>query len=119
MTNKEISEDVRLCFNDYASHINDKDHRYKSWEYCYDYFQGADKRKLKNSDKELDYAALMLSYYLASWGMLRASSLLEHTYTLQKGLILSLLDFIWEKLPKGGDSNRYNEIWQMADAIEK
>ena len=56
---------------------NSADGRYKSWEFCYLFFQ-------KNFDKQdWDQAALMLAFYLASWGMYRGSSfLLQYTYTI-------------------------------------
>lgn len=53
------------------------DGRYKSWEYCFDFFQH------KFKQKNWDLASLMLAFYLASWGMYRGSSfLLQYTYTI-------------------------------------
>lgn len=43
--------------------VDDPNHRFKSWEHCYNAFE--DKKK---SDDEL---ALHLAFYLASWGMYR------------------------------------------------
>ena len=56
---------------------NSPDGRYKSWEFCYQFFS-------KKFDKrDWDKAALMLAFYLASWGMYRGSSfLLQYTYTI-------------------------------------
>ena len=56
---------------------NNLDGRYRSWEFCYKFFS-------KKFDKrDWDKAALMLAFYLASWGMYRGSSfLLQYTYTI-------------------------------------
>jgi hypothetical protein len=74
-------------------------HRYRSWEHCYGYFQrsGAD-----GVIADLDHAALQLGFYLASWGMYRGSSfLLQHTYTVHKGVIEQLasprFSLLWER----------------------
>ena len=56
---------------------NDKYGRYKSWEHCNNVFnEKHDKRKNGSdlSEDDYDYLALHLSFYLASWGMYRASS---------------------------------------------
>jgi hypothetical protein len=46
--------------------FSDKNHRYKSWEHCFQVFS--------NPDDKIDYLALQLAFYLASWGMYRGSS---------------------------------------------
>lgn len=55
----------------------DKHHRFKSWEHCFQFFQS----NYKKLDKEdvLDHASLHLAFYLASWGMMRGG-----TFLLQK-----------------------------------
>lgn len=45
---------------------HDPNHRYKSWEHCYNAFA--------NIDEQTDVLALHLGFYLASWGMYRGSS---------------------------------------------
>jgi hypothetical protein len=42
--------------------------RYNSWKYCYEVF--GDKTK----HRDIDYLALHLGFYLASWGMYRGSA---------------------------------------------
>lgn len=58
--------------------------RYKSWEWCYKYFQDHhDLTDFSNDEKEsiIDTMALHLAFYLASWGMYRGSSfLLQRDY---------------------------------------
>lgn len=55
----------------------DKHHRFKSWEHCYNFFR-KNYQKL-DQDNIFDQACLHLAFYLASWGMLRGS-----TFLLQK-----------------------------------
>ena len=42
--------------------VQDSNHRFKSWEYCYTAFGNLD---------SVDYLSLHLAFYLASWGMYR------------------------------------------------
>lgn len=76
MSNVEL--DFRKNIDEFFNDIKDnKEHRLVSWEYCYEYFQ----EKEFKGDSNKDYAALMLSFYLASWGMYRGSSELLKSYT--------------------------------------
>jgi len=62
----------------------DANHRYKSWEHCYEYFS--------MEDAELDIACLQMAFYLASWGMYRGSSfLLWKDYLIHKDVVAHLL----------------------------
>lgn len=62
--------------------------RYKSWEYCYKFFQNNREKIEKHNEDVLDLASLHLSFYLASWGMYRGSSfLLQTDYTVHKEAI--------------------------------
>jgi hypothetical protein len=49
------------------------EHRYASFDYCYNYFQDASSEELK---ADIEKSCLEISFYLASWGMLRGSSFL-------------------------------------------
>ena len=60
--------------------LSDKNHRYKSWEHCFKAFS--------NPYDKVDYLALQLAFYLASWGMYRGSSgLLWKDYTVHTGAV--------------------------------
>lgn len=64
--------------------VEDSNHRYKSWEHCYNTF---------DSSNDIDYLSLNLSFYLASWGMYRGSSgLLWKDYKIHKPAIKILLN---------------------------
>jgi hypothetical protein len=66
----------------------DPDHRFRSWEHCYGFFQ---RTKPAGLLAVRDTAALQLGFYLASWGMYRGSSfLLQHAYTAH----LAVVDFL-------------------------
>ena len=62
----------------------DEHHRYRSWEHCYGYFRSTG---LDGLAADRDHAALQLAFYLASWGMYRNSFLLQHAYTVHRGVI--------------------------------
>ncbi len=80
MSNKNIhkmtleSEDaVRFIRNYYNVTLEDKHGRFMSWRHCYNVFR---ENRNKTDDETLDYLALHLAFYLASWGMYRGSSFL-------------------------------------------
>ena len=78
--------------HNFVTHVcNEKDGRYKSWEYCYDYFQKLFKKE-NPTGIDKNYAALILGFFLASWGMLRNSFLLNCTYTVHQKAIDILLE---------------------------
>ena len=56
--------------------VQDSNHRFKSWEYCYTAFGNLD---------SVDYLSLHLAFYLASWGMYRGScGILWKDYTIHE-----------------------------------
>ena len=64
--------------------IEDENHRYKSWEHCYNAFG--------NKNELPDVLALHLGFYLASWGMYRGSSkLLQKDYKIHKNAVTIIL----------------------------
>ena len=79
--------------------------RYKSWNFCYSFFQNNIIDK-KFDDKTKDHAALMLGFYLASWGMYRGSSrlLLKHSYDIH----LEAIDIINDN--RDNIKNCYNKL---------
>jgi hypothetical protein len=64
-----------------------KNHRFKSWEHCYEYFGKEGK------DFDEDVASLHLAFYLASWGMYRGSTfLLQRDYQFLTPAVQIILD---------------------------
>jgi len=87
----------------------DKNGRYRSWEYCYKIFNEAHKAN-NVDDKFIDYLWLNLAFYLASWGMYRGSSfLLQRDYKVHKPIVEELL------------KEKYNCLWEIktSDYIKK
>ncbi len=81
------------------------DTRYRSWEWCYEAFNEgrAEYNATEDDDKKekiVDYLALHLGFYLASWGMYRGSSyLLQREYKAHKPVVRILLE------------DKYNSLW--------
>jgi len=72
--------DIKETIKDFFKEIEgDNNHRYKSWEHCYNYFSLEDKKINR------DIACLHLAFYLASWGMYRGS-----TFLLQKDYLIHM-----------------------------
>lgn len=60
--------------------IKDAHGRYMSWRYCYKAFS---EKRNEVDEQTIDYLALHLAFYLASWGMYRGSSfLLQKDYRI-------------------------------------
>lgn len=92
----------------------DKNHRYYSWEHCYEYFNR------KKGEIDLDTACLHLAFYLASWGMYRGSSdLLWKDYLVHKEIVQEILKH--KATLQGTDFSKESErkIKLVADLAEK
>lgn len=119
---------MELNFKEYVTAFtNSQQHqehgRFLSWNKCYEHFQKEEKEK-----NDSDYSALLLGFYLASWGMLRNSFLLDYTYTIHLKPIEIILDEKYKRLFKiklaeeediellfelvGKLKNYYEEAWK-------
>lgn len=77
--NKDIVNTVMSFYNSLKEHEN---HRYLSWEYCFNAFRDSE------TGDNVDYLSLQLAFYLASWGMYRGSSgLLWKDYKIHAGAV--------------------------------
>ena len=73
-SNKEklVHSDIREVVAEYnKKRIYEENHRYTSFDYCYNYFW-----QTENIEKDIEKSCLVLGFYLASWGMFRGSSFL-------------------------------------------
>jgi hypothetical protein len=102
---------------------NDKHHRYRSWEHCYQFFQSSDSSELR---KHPELGALQLGFYLASWGMYRGRSfLLQRAYTAHIGAVICLTDHKWSTLWKtefganADDQERVNQVVSLAYGLRE
>ena len=91
MMAKQSIQDEILHFYD---RLEGDDHsRFRSWEYCYQYFQ--------SEEIDLDTACLHLGFYLASWGMYRGSSfLLQKDFFVHKPAVKEILKTEYKPLLK-------------------
>lgn len=72
-----MKSDIKTKVQEFQK-ISFPDHRYSSFDYCYNYFFKIDSQQV-NSD--IEKACAFLGFYLASWGMFRGSSfLLQKSY---------------------------------------
>ena len=99
--------------------------RYRSWEHCYKSFQKAYNKK-KDEEPNYDYLSLQLAFYLASWGMYRATSFLFwKDYTVHNNVVRILLekDSLW-KIEINEDKNQnlekyYEDLMTLKEEIKK
>lgn len=113
-----VTENVERFYKEIK---NDKNARYKSWEHCYLVFRAARKDK----DVDHDYLSLNLAFYLASWGMYRASSFLFHKdYKVHIDIVEELLkeeydDLVDMKCDGYSKNNCWAKIGKLYSFIEK
>ncbi|MBU2576448.1 MAG: hypothetical protein KKF50_01880 [Nanoarchaeota archaeon] len=115
----EITEKVDKF---YGSINSIKDHRYKSWEHCHNYFKKIKDKDL--SENELDLAQLHLAFYLASWGMYRGSSfILQKDYTIYKKIVKIILEgryiLLWDLKSNLKNKEIYKNFLELYEEIEK
>lgn len=80
-------EDFIQSANKFNADTKSENSRYRSWEYCYAEFVMARNQSLP----DYDYLSLHLAFYLASWGMLRASFLLQKDYKVHIPVVQIIL----------------------------
>jgi len=72
---------------------DDKHHRLKSWQHCYNFFQ------TEEAKDNIDLACLHLGMYLASWGMYRGSGfLIQRDYKVHQVTVREILHSNYDKL---------------------
>ncbi|MBQ0037328.1 MAG: hypothetical protein KBS74_01510 [Clostridiales bacterium] len=80
------------CYNDMQS---DPNHRYRSWGHCHKAF----KQHREDPDSiDTDTLCLHLAWYLASWGMLRNSFLMQKDYRIHADVVDLLFEPEWDDL---------------------
>ncbi len=80
--------DIEKVGTFYKSIEKDDNHRYKSWEHCFNYFL----KPINEIKLDTDKASLHLAFYLASWGMYRGSGyLLQKDYLIHQLLIEDII----------------------------
>jgi len=92
-----MKSEIEVMINDFQN-IAFPDHRYSSFDYCYNYFYKITPKKVK---QDTEKACAFLGFYLASWGMFRGSSfLLQKSYKY----FIPVVNYI---------SDLNNDIWDL------
>lgn len=95
---KTIKKEVTLAIDDaircvrtyFNETVKDNHGRYLSWCHCYNAFK---ENRNSTDSKTIDYLALHLAFYLASWGMYRGSSfLLQKDYKVHIPIVEIILE---------------------------
>ena len=93
LTLDEAVRCIRIYFNET---VKDSHGRYMSWRHCYNAFV---ENRNNADEKMLDYLALHLAFYLASWGMYRGSSfLLQKDYKVHISVVRILVEEKYDPL---------------------
>lgn len=95
MNHKAITETLKCGYDCYDGIASDPNHRYLSWEYCHEAFK---KYRQNRDDAAEDLLCLHLAWYLASWGMLRNSFLMQKDYKIHAAVVKLLYQPEWEML---------------------
>lgn len=91
-----VDEAIRCIRTYFNETIKDSHGRYLSWCHCYNAFK--DNRNNRD-EKTVDYLALHLAFYLASWGMYRGSSfLLQKDYKIHIPIVEIILEEKYDSL---------------------
>jgi hypothetical protein len=104
------------CYSDIAT---DSNHRYLSWEHCHNAFV---QHRHERDEATVDHLCLHLAWYLASWGMLRNSFLMQKDYKVHKAVVKLIYQPEWETLwditaDKLAQETYANHIMKLCKAI--
>lgn len=90
----------------YHYSINNEYTRYKSWEHCYNAF-----KKYRHDKDKTEFLCLHLSCFMASWGMLRNSRLINYDYLIHKDFVMEISNIKYDKL--------YDDSFENVDLINE
>ena len=102
---------------DEFSKISYPDHRYSSFDFCYNYFRSNDCNAIVD---DMEKSCAILGFYLASWGMMRGSSfLLQKSYRYFTALIewIASVETIYWQLEPFDYSTQYSIIEEAYNKI--
>ena len=95
MNKKAIDAALQCGYDCYNGIATDPNHRYLSWEYCHEAFK---QHRQKQDEAAIDYLCLHLAWYLASWGMLRNSFLMQKDYKIHAAVVKLIYQPEWGSL---------------------
>ena len=116
---KKLAEAIQAGYECYDSMKDDPHHRYLSWEYCHEAFR---LNRRPQIDATIDYLCLHLAWYLASWGMLRNSFLLQKDYKIHADVVRLIYqpewDDLWDLSPEKLSQEYYaDRIMKLSESI--
>lgn len=116
---KVVAEVLKYGYACYDGIGADPNHRYLSWEHCHDAFK---QNRQAEDEATIDYLCLHLAWYLASWGMLRNSFLMQKDYKVHAPVVRLLYQPEWEELWDMGPDKMAQEwyasrVRKLYDAI--
>ena len=116
---KKLAEAIQAGYECYDSMKDDPDHRYLSWEYCHEAFR---LNRRPQIDATIDYLCLHLAWYLASWGMLRNSFLMQKDYKTHADVVRLIYqpewDDLWDLSPEKLSQEYYaDRIMKLSESI--
>ena len=116
---KKLAEAIQAGYECYDSMKDDPHHRYLSWEYCHEAFR---LNRRPQIDATIDYLCLHLAWYLASWGMLRNSFLMQKDYKIHADVVRLIYQpewgDLWDISPvKLSQENYAGRIMKLSESI--
>lgn len=116
---KKLAEAIQAGYECYDSMKDDLHHRYLSWEYCHEAFR---LNRRPQIDATIDYLCLHLAWYLASWGMLRNSFLMQKDYKIHADVVRLIYqpewDDLWDLSPEKLSQEYYaDRIMKLSESI--
>lgn len=116
---KKLAEAIQAGYECYDSMKDDPHHRYLSWEYCHEAFR---LNRRPQIDATIDYLCLHLAWYLASWGMLRNSFLMQKDYKIHADVVRLIYqpewDDLWDLSPEKFSQEYYaDRIMKLSESI--
>ena len=125
MTNTEklTDEMIERAFDECKELRKKPNARALSWEHCIAQFAEAFANPDAAADeKTVDLLSLHLGFYLASWGMMRNSKLMEHDYKIHAPLVRTLLgypDLFRKDVADFLDPKAMERLKEMHEAVEE
>lgn len=111
-TNLDINTALN-AIKKYHYSIDDEYTRYKSWEHCYNAF-----KKYRYDKDKTEFLCMHLSCFMASWGMLRNSKLIEYDYFIHKDFVIEISNSKYDRLYDNSFENN-DLIKELVDLINK
>ena len=98
MAELKNEEQLKLALKEYTGLLDNVTGRELSWDKCFEVFSKAREDRPINEEDYIDYLCLHLAWFLASWGMLRNSFLMNYNHTVHKNVVELILKEDFDKL---------------------